>query len=564
MHPAPPTDPPAALREARDAYHRQAWVDAHARLSAADRESPLPPDDLERLAVAAYLLGRDAESTEVWARAHHEFAAAGSAERAVRCAFWLAIGLLEKGALAQGSGWLARAHRLLDAAGRDCVERGYLLLPEALRAIDAGDAEGGSLTFARAAGWGERFGDRDLMALARHGQGRALIRLGRTTDGVRLLDEAMVAVTTGEVSPIVAGDVYCSVISGCQEIFDWRRAAEWTAALARWCAAQPGLVTYRGQCLLRRSEVLQLRGEWSAALGEARRACERLADPPGLAGLAAAWYQLGELHRLRGETAEAEAAFRQAVLLGRRPQPGLALLHLARGETAAALTAITVAVEESPAPRTRARLLPAYVEIALAAGDVSAARPATAELAAIAAGLDAPYLRAVAGHARGALLLAEGDPRAALAALREAESIWRETDAPHEEARTRALLASACRALGDLGGSELEREAARAGFERLGAAPELARLERVAHPPASEPPPGLTARELEVLRLVAAGRTNRAIGAQLRISEKTVARHLSNIFVKLGLSSRAAATAWAYEHALVPAADPRRLRTPPA
>ncbi|HEX6107005.1 MAG TPA: response regulator transcription factor [Gemmatimonadales bacterium] len=544
-----------ALRDARDAYRRHAWADAYTRLSTADRDTPLAPEDLERLATAAWLLGRDAESAAVWARAHQAHLGAGARERAARCAFWLAFGLLEKGDTAQGSGWLARARRLLDDAGGDCVERGYLMLPEAVRAVGEGDPERASLGFARAAATGERFGDPDLVALARHGQGRALIRLGRAAEGVRLLDEAMVAVTAGEVSAVVAGDVYCSVISGCQEIFDWRRAGEWTAALARWCAAQPDLVLYRGECLLRRSEVLQLRGDWPAALEEARRACERLADPPGQAGLGAAFYQLGELHRLRGEASRAEEAYREAALLGRRPQPGLALLRLAEGDIAAALAAVTVAVEETPARRTRSRLHPAQVEIALAAGDLAAAGAAAAELAAVAAELDAPYLRAVSGYASGALLLAEGDPRAALAALGEAETIWREIDAPWETARTRALLGLACRALGDRGGSELELEAARSCFERLGAAPELARLERLARDSAPSGSSGLTAREVQVLRLVAAGGTNRAIADQLHISEKTVARHLSNIFVKLGISSRAAATAYAYEHALVRGGD---------
>ena len=556
--------PAPALLEARDAYRRRAWADAYARLSAADSHTPLPPADRERLAVAAYLLGRDAESTEIWARAHQDFLLAGATERAVRCAFWLAVALLEKGGLAQASGWLARARRLLDDAPRDCVEHGYLLLPEALQAINAGDAERASETFARAGECGERFGDQDLVALARHGQGRALIRLGRAAEGVRLLDEAMIAVTAGEVSPIVAGDVYCSVISGCQEVFDWRRASEWTEVLARWCAAQPDLVIYRGQCLLRRSEVLQLRGDWAAALDEARHACERLAEPSGQPGRAAAWYQVGEVHRVRGEIEAADAAYREAARLGRRPQPGHALLCLAQGDMAAAVGAITLAVEETTVPRARARLLPVQVEIALAAEDVATARAAADELAALAARLDAPYLRAVTGLAQGAVLLAEGDPRAGLAALREAAAIWREIDAPYEEARTRTLLAAASRALGDQGGAELELEGARAGFERLGARPELARLERQSGPAGSRRSPGLSAREVEVLRLVAAGRTNRAIATGLRISEKTVARHVSNIFVKLGLPSRTAATAWAYEHALIGPGDGRRRPAGPA
>jgi DNA-binding CsgD family transcriptional regulator/tetratricopeptide (TPR) repeat protein len=476
-------------------------------------------------------------------------AAAGSIERAVRCAFWLAIGLLEWGSVAQGGGWLARAHRLLDEGDLDCVERGYLLLPEALEALDAGDAERAGLVLARAAECGERFGDRDLVALARHAQGRALIRLGRVVEGVRALDEAMVAVTTGEVSPMVAGDVYCSVISGCQEIFDWRRAGEWTAALASWCAAQPDLVAYRGPCLLRRSEVLQLRGDWTTALTEARCACERLGDPPGQPGLASAWYQMGELHRLRGEHAEAEAAYLEAAQLGRRPRPGLALLQLARGDAAGSLGSLSLALEATAARRTRARLLPAMVEVALGAGDVPAARAAAEELTAIANELEALYLKGAAAHATGAVLLADGRVREALAALRDAEQAWLECHAPYEGARTRVLAGFASRELGDQGGAALELDAARACFERLGAAPDLARL-------SPKPSRGPSAREVEVLRLVAAGRTNRSIAATLRLSEKTVARHLSNIFVKLDVSSRAGATAWAYENEIV--------RRPPA
>lgn len=524
----------------------------YTHLVAADRESPLGPEDLARLATAAYLTGREAESAGFWGRAHHGFHDRNQPAAAARSAFWLAYGLLDKGESAQASGWLARARRLLDECGQDCVERGYLLLPEALRSTAEGDYEVAAGTFRLAAQAGDRFGDADLVALARHGEGRVLIRLGRTAPGLELLDEAMVAVTAGEVSPLAAGDVYCGVLSGCQEVFDWRRAQEWTAALARWCDAQPGLVPYRGQCLLRRSEVLQLHGDWRAALDEARRARERLSDPAGQAGLGAAFYQLAELHRLRGDFAEAEEAYRQASLHGRRPQPGLALLQLARGEIAAALTAIAGAVNESAERRIRSRLLPAQVEIALAARDIGLARTADGELAAIAAEIGAPYLRAASGQSAGSVRLAEGDAQGALASLREAEAIWRDLEAPYEAARTRVLIAVACRELGDEGAAGLELEAARAGFELLGAAHDLARVERLGRTPArAKGASGLTARELQVVRLVAAGATNRAIAGRLRISEKTVARHLSNIFVKLGVASRAAVTAYAYEHRLV-------------
>ena len=528
------------------------WSEIYARLAAADRESPLGPDDLVRLAGASFLIGREAESARFWARAYHGFHDRAEPAAAARSAFWLAYGLLDKGDLAQASGWLARARRLLDECGQDCVERGYLLLPDALRAISEGEYEPAADRFRLAATAGQRFGDADLIALARHGEGRALLRLGRTAEGLELLDEAMVAVTAGEVSPVVAGDVYCGVISGCQEVFDWRRAREWTAALARWCDDQPDLVPYRGQCLLRRAEVLQLHGDWAAALDEARRACERLADPAGQAGLGAALYQLAELHRLRGELAEAEEAYRQASLHGRRPQPGLALLRLAQGEVAAALAAIAGALNESAERRTRSRLLPAQVEIALAAHDNALARTAADELAAIATEIGASYLRAASWQATGRVRLGEGDARRALADLREAEAAWRELEVPYEAARTRVAIAIACRALGDECAAGLELEAARSAFGKLEAAQDLAQVERLGERSAVPAGAGgLTPRELQVVRLVAAGATNRAIAARLRISEKTVARHLSNIFVKLEVPSRAAATAYAYEHRLV-------------
>jgi DNA-binding CsgD family transcriptional regulator len=513
--------------------------------------TPLGPEDLDRFAVAACLVGRESEAAELWTRAHREHLAAGQPEAAARCACWLAVGLLERGEPAQCGGWIARARRVLDEHGSDSVERGYLLLPEGMRVLAEGDYDGAAEVFARAVAIGLRFADPDLAALGRHGQGRALIRLGRAAEGVSLLDEAMVAVTAGEVSPLVAGDLYCGVIAGCQEIFDWRRAQEWTAALSRWCAAQPDLVPYRGQCLLRRAELMQLHGEWTEAVAEARRACERLSEPAGQAGLGAAFYQLGELHRLRGESAEAEEAYRQAVRFGRRPQPGLALLRLALGEVDAALASIRNAVAETPERRGRPRLLAALVEIALAAGDLEAARSAAEELESAALELGAPYLRALARQSAGAVLLARDEPRAALGALREAEDLWRRLEVPFDAARTRALAALACRDLGDEIGATMELDAAGGALRAIGAAPELARVEQMRREPAGRGAGKLTARELEVLRLVATGLTNRAIAGRLRISEKTVARHVSNIFLKLGLSSRSAATAYAYRHALV-------------
>jgi DNA-binding NarL/FixJ family response regulator len=540
-----------ALDQGRESFGRQAWADAFDQLSAADREAPLAPEDLERLATATYLLGRDADSTDVWVRAHHEFLSRGNVERAARCAFWMAWVLLNKGDLVRGGGWVARARRLLDDGQYDCVEQGYLLWGVAARSIFEGDNTSACANLDQAAKIGDRFGDRDLVTLARVGQSRALLRLGKTAAGVALLDEAMVAVEAGEVSAIVAGDVYCSVIEGCQEIFDLGRAQAWTAALSRWCASQPDLVAYRGQCLVHRAEIMALHGAWQDAMEEAQRASERFLKGPDHPAAGAAFYQQAELHRLRGEFADAEEAYRQASRWGRMPQPGLARLRLAQGQVAAAQAAIRRVVDETTDRVTRSSLLAGYVEIMLAAGDVQAAHAAADELSTIAADLDAPLLGAMAAHAQGAVLQGEGDLPAALAALRRAWAAWQELEAPYEAARVRVLLGLACRQLGDQEGAELELDAARLVFQQLGAEPDLARVQALSPKAVPKAAGGLTAREVQLLRLVAAGMTNRAIAAELVLSKRTVDRHVSNIFTKLGVSSRAAATAYAYEHQLI-------------
>ena len=540
-----------SLDRARALFAQQAWGEAHAQLSAADREAALAPEDLERLAIAAHLVGRDAEATEAWTRAHHAFLGQGAAPGAVRCAFWLGFTSLLEGEPAKSGGWLARGQRLLDDGGHDCVERGYLLVLQALRRMWEGDNSTLHATYDQAARLGERFGDAQLMALGRVGVGEALIRAGRTADGLALFDEVMVAVTTGEVPAVGVGIIYCAVIGECQGIFDLRRAKEWTKALGRWCATQPDLVPYRGQCLVHRAEIMQLEGAWSDAMREARLACERLPQTVGRSWVGGALYLQAELHRLRGELGRAEEVYREATQLGRDSQPGLALLRLAQGKTEAAAAAIRRLMDEVGDQAARSRLLAAYVEIMLAAGDVPAARAGADELARLAERLEAPLLRAMATHATGATLLAAGDGRAALTALRGAWAAWQALEAPYEAARVRVLVALACRALGDDDTAEMELDAARWVFRQLGAAPDAARVEALSRAGAAPAPAGLTAREIEVLRLVAEGRTNREIAKALTLSDHTVRRHLQNIFNKIGVSSRAAATAFAFQRDLV-------------
>jgi DNA-binding NarL/FixJ family response regulator len=526
------------------------WRAQYAELSTRDRRAPLPPADLERLGVAAYMAGDEAASIDALTRGHNVALANRDVRQAARSAFWVAFALIGARELTRAGGWAARAQRLLEEHQCDAVECGYVRLPQGLQQVAAGDLAGAEATFAGIERIGERFGDTDLVSLARHGRGRALVAMGQIAAGLSLLDEVMVSVTAGEVTPIVSGVIYCSVISACFELLDMRRAQEWTEALNGWCERQSGLVPYRGECLTHRADLLRLRGRWAEALDEAQRAYDaQAALRRGEGGTA---YVIAELHRLCGNAAEAEAAYRTAAEHGRTPQPGLSLLRLAQGQHDLARASIERALAEPSRGRQRADLLAAAVEILLASGAVNEARQPAGELTIIAASNPSVWLRAMAAAAEGALLVSAGQPREALTPLREAVTIWGDLDAPYEAARARMLVGRACQALGDRDGAQLEFAAAARLFRAFGAAPALAALERLETDRGAAAPGGLTARELEVLKLMAQGKTNRAIARELEISEKTVARHVSNIFTKLDLSSRAAATAYAFTHHLAP------------
>jgi len=540
----------AMLVAGRDAYGKQDWSLAYSHLFTAENEQPLAPDDLERLAKSAYILGNDAEGADILAQAHKRFLSHGETLPAARCAFWLGFTLLIRGEHAQAGGWLSRAGRLLEGQG-DCVEKGYLLLPDGFRHVHGGDAALAFDLFHQAAEIGRRFDEADLTTLGLNGQGRSLMRLGEIERGVALLDEAMVAVTAGEVSPLTAGGVYCSVIEACADIFDLRRAQEWTTALDRWCSTQPDQLSFRGHCMLRRSEILQLHGEWADAMDEAMLAAERLSDSPQQRAAGGAYYRIAEIYRLQGKFEKAGEAYKQANGIGASVQPGLARLRLNQGQTVAARAAIRSQPPEGPEIRRRANILDSCVEIMLATGDTSLARGAADDLIELAGKVKAPLLNAIADRAHGVVLLATGDIEGAVAALRRSFDTFRSLEAPYDEARVRVLLAECCQKQEDCDTAELELEAARRIFARLGAAHDLERLEAVVKALRPKTADQLTKREAEVLKLVASGKTNREIAADLFISEKTVARHLSNIFVKLDLRSRAAATAYAYQNDLL-------------
>jgi len=545
------------LLRGRDCYARGDWNDAFAALTSADEQRPLNAEDLQRLAWSAGLTARDEEMLAATERTYHAWLEQGQDLAAARAAFWLGFRLMALGQSSTASGWLTRAQRLVELSAGDCVERGYLLLPAAQRLLSAGESIKAYDCALQAALIGERFGEADLIAFARNLQSRAMFSDGQIERALALMDEVMVAATAGELSAVVTGIVYCTAIASCQRVFALDRVREWTAALAGWCDAHPQLGMFTGHCLVHRAEVFELSGSWSEAVVEARRAVERCVRNVEREAAGRAHYQQAEIHRLRGEFSLAASAYREANRAGFEPQPGLALLRLAEGDRDAAAAASRRTVGATHDRLARTRFLPAHVEIMLAAGDLDEARAASLELQETAATVNTEVLNAIAAHARGSVHLAEGDPHAVLEPARRAFRIWQRLGAPYIAARLRILAARACIALRDAEGARLELQCANEVFEQLGAAPDIAAVKALGDTldkgaragPAAEH--GLSDRELQVLRLVATGKTNKAIARELSLSEKTIDRHVSNIFTKVNVVSRAAATAFAYECKLI-------------
>ena len=550
------------LEGARTASADGRWRDAYEALSRIDAQSALSAPDLELLATAAFLCGHSEECRQARLRAYQIYTSAVDFRRAARCAATIGFDQIGIGEIAQAIGclpasmsscsaWAGQGSALLEHEG-DCAERGFLLLPVAYeQLVMERNHAGAASTAAQAAEIGRRFDDHDLLAFALSIQGRSILRSGRVLEGMAVLDESVTVVETGDVSALFVGIVLSAAIDASEEAFDSGRFNDWTRALTKWCEVQEGMVAFRCRSLAHRARLSQLHGRWDDALESIEQACLGPiadADPPAAA---AALYRQGEVLRLRGELNAARAAYGRASQLGFDPQPGLALLRLAEGATKSAVASINRVLDESRDRLQRATILPAAVEILLGSADLPGAAKAATELVEIAADHGSPALEATATQASGAVLLAKGDARAALPSLREACRAWRYFALTYEEGRARMLVARCCRMLGDADGAALEVSAARRLFSRLGVRPDLAhsRSELGKVPAASTH--GLTSRELEVLRLLATGLTNRMIADELVVAVRTVDTHVSSILTKLGVSSRSAATSFAYRHHLV-------------
>jgi ATP/maltotriose-dependent transcriptional regulator MalT len=539
------------LTRARDALGRNDWEGCFALVQDDGLAEPAAEADrLDLLAEAAWWLGRLDECIDARERAYRAFEQLGDHRRAGQCAVWLYEHHCQRARPAIASGWLQRARRALEG-DPECVEHGALLLREAELAHGDGRLDEAAEFAERALVLGRELGSPDVEAEALQTIGRVLVDAGRIEPGLAHLDEAMLLAVEGRLGPYSTGKVYCSLISACEDVGDLRRAAEWTDATTKWAQQHP-LAIFPGICRIHRALVLERQGALVDAEREATQACAELLVSH-LPNAAAAFAEVGDIRRRLGDFDRAEEAFARAEELTGAACAGTALLRLAQGRVEAAARIMTECMSEQSSNRlARARLLPAAAQIAVAAGDLAGADASVRDLESTAEAFDIPMLHAMASLARGRVQLAEHEAAMACTTLRDALRRWQELEVPYEVATTRTVLGQALRDAGDEDAAQESFAVARALFAQIGAHLDASGVDgagTVDEPPRL--PGGLTAREVEVLRLIAEGMSNKEIAAALYLSVKTVSRHLSNIFTKIGVSSRAAATAFAFEHDLM-------------
>jgi DNA-binding NarL/FixJ family response regulator len=535
----------ATLERARAAYAHREWAQAREAYLAARAVAPLSAEDMAALSDAAWWEGAIDESLSACEEAYRLFLHGDDPQPRPAAMLAIDIGFswYLRGEEAMGSGWISRAQRLLEGEA-DCAEHGYLQSLAIDEALGAGDFDAAIEAASAIAAIGARHGDATLSSYALVGEGVALIKQGNVRDGLAVLDEAMLPVVAGRVRPTWAGNIYCQLMSVCHELVDLRRAQEWTDATARWCDGFGNAVMFLGVCRVHRAQLLQVHGDWALAEEEIAQVCRDLAEMNvGAVGLAL--YELGEVRRMRGDLRGAAAAYAQAHEHGKEPQPGLALVWFAEGNPSAALAALAACEARTNDPLAKTQLWEALVQAAVAAGDLPAARAAADALDHAAAIYASPGLLAAAAQSRGRVCLATGDTAAAIEALRSARRRWQELDAPYRVAQIRLALAEAFEHSGDEHGASLERDAAAAALARLGVISPMPVGRSAALPD------GITRREAEVLALVAQGLTNREVAEALVLSERTVARHLANLYTKVGVTTRTAATTYAHRHGLV-------------
>lgn len=536
-------NPRDKLQAARSAYDRGAWADATELFLGADAETGLDTGDLEALAWSAAISAQDRVMLTTLERLYAHYAASEDHEQSARTAFWCGLRNMLIGEVGLGAGWLQRAAKHAEQTPPDCVQRGYLLLPQVFMHRGKGDYDTAIKVADKALVIGEKADEPDLIALAGSMKGGILFRIGRIDDGYIPIDEAMLLANSRRLSPVVSGVVYCEVIASCCRVLEMVRAREWTAILTDWCRRNPQAKAFNGVCQVHRAEVLQLEGNWNEAFAEAERAGRGLHGTTEQTAMATAAYRRGEILRLRGEFEQSNAEYRLAGEIGIDPQPGMALLRLVQGRREEAVAAIRRAMETAGDVPGKTQLLPAGIEIFIACGDLDTAEELCAEMSGIAGLFGTEILARVADQGNGSLALARGQFSDAITALTRARDYWAAFGAPYLVARLRVDIAHCCAGLGDAESAGMEFDAAGKIFQELGAGPDLARIHEFRTGTKAAGTDDLTARERQVLSLVANGGTNREIARELGLSPKTVNRHVENILGKLGVGSRAAAVA---------------------